>query len=347
MKTKICWLILLMVVTLLNCKKKGTIERSEMPIAITNNAVCGINIGEQAFVYLFGGLTSGKTYKDITLKSFKYDVTQNVWQEIDPLPDTMGKIAAAASVLKGKIYIVGGYHVFADGHEKSSVKVHVYDPVSDHFLDDAADLPTPIDDHVQAVWRDSLIYVVSGWSDQNNVRTVQVFEPKNNVWHYGTSLPNEYSYAVFGSSGIIIEDQIYFAGGAGNRRNKNFPLQSHVRTGYINPQNALDINWQTIQHNDAKVYRTGVTIIDDKPAWIGGAGISYNYNGIAYTGPAVEPFDQAIIFNPKTNKISKLKTGMPKIMDLRGVAQFRGYFIIAGGMEENQKVSRRTTITYH
>ncbi len=103
------------------------------------------------------------------------------------------KIASAASVVKGKIYIIGGYHVFPDGHEKSSSKIHIYDPALNQYLENGADLPTPIDDHVQAVWNDSLIYVISGWSDSLIVNLVQVYNPGSH-WHYASSFPDEPGY---------------------------------------------------------------------------------------------------------------------------------------------------------
>lgn len=324
------------------CDQNPIEELAELSIPITNNAVCGVVVDGKEYVYSFGGLGAGKTHEDITLRSFRLDVQANIWTEIDPLPDTMPKIAAAASVVKGKIYIIGGYHVFPDGHEKSSPKVHVFDPVKNQYLDNAADVPTPIDDQVQAVWQDSLIYVITGWSDSLNVDKVQVFKPEANHWHYGTSLPDEYSYNVFGGSGTIVGNTIYYAGGAGNRQNKNFPIQSYIRTGQINPENPLDIKWSTAEIENAGIYRSGAFNINNKPAWIGGADLSYNYNGISYTKKPVEPLSQILIYDEGENTIGKSPIQIPAIMDMRGVAQFNGFIIICGGIEANQKVTNRT-----
>lgn len=335
------------VALLLGCSKPSGIKNlADMPIAVTNNAVCGVTINGEDYVYSFGGLSSGKTYKDITLRSFRLKISANMWEEIDPLPDTMGKIASAASVLKDKIYIVGGYHVFPDGHEKSSAKVHVYDPASNKYLEDAQDIPTPIDDQVQAIWKDSLLYVVSGWSDSLNVGLVQVYEPTQNVWQYGTSVPDVYSYSVFGSSGVIVGNELYFAGGAGNRKNKNFPIQSYVRIGRINPGNALEIVWNTTAIEAAGIYRPGAMAYSGQPAWLNGADLSYNYNGVAYTGPKVEPLAQLLVFDKATKTLRKAHLEVPRVMDLRGVASFEDYFVVAGGMLAQQRVSNKTFLTY-
>ena len=312
-----------------------------LPIPVTNNAVCGIEIAGRKYVYSFGGLGAGKTHSDITLRSFRLDLASNVWAEIEALPDTMPKIAAAASVVNGKIYIIGGYHVFPNGHEKSSAKVHVFDPMTNKYLDNAADIPTAIDDQVQAVWKDSLIYVATGWSDSLNVGLVQVFNPALNQWQYGTSLPNEYSYNVFGGSGTIVDNKLYFAGGAGNRQHKNFPIQSFMRTGQINPEDPLAILWQTQKIENAGIYRSGAIIINNQPAWIGGASLSYNYNGIAYTKQPAEPLKQILIYDNKKFTLKKSELVAPPIMDMRGVAQFDDTIIIVGGMEVGQQVSNK------
>ncbi len=317
-------------------------ELAEMPMAITNHAIASVEVGGKDYVYTFGGLEAGKTYSDITLRSFKYDVSENIWSEIAALPDTMGKVAAAASTVAGKIYIVGGYHVFPDGHEKSSSKVHVYNPISDQFLDDAEDIPIPIDDQVQVVWHDSLIYIVSGWSDSLNINKVQVFDPSNNRWQIADDLPNTPEFSIFGATGVCIGDQLYFAGGAGNRQDGNFPLQPFLRIGEINPDKPIAITWRSEKDENARLYRPGVGIIDQSPIWIGGASQSYNYNGIAYVGNPVEPISDLRIFNTQDGSWEKQDKEL-SIMDLRGAAQIDDTsLVIAGGIGSGQVVSSKT-----
>jgi hypothetical protein len=329
-------------VTIVSCSVGVQIEElADMPMAITNHAITAVEIDGKDYVYTFGGLGEGKTNEDITLQSFKYDVEANIWTEIASLPDTMGKLAAAASTVNGKIYIIGGYHVFPDGHEKSSAKVHVYDPTANRFLADAADIPIPIDDQVQVVWRDKLIFVISGWSDSLNINTVQIFDPLKNQWQMGNDLPNTPEFSVFGSTGVCVEDQIYFAGGAGNRQEGNFPLQSFIRVGSIDPDQPTQVSWISSENDNARLYRPGVGLIDGNPVWIGGATQSYNYNGIAYVGNPVEPMQELRSFDSSTSAWT-IKHLEYKVMDLRGSAQIGDKtIIIAGGMGANQTVSKK------
>lgn len=332
---------ILLAFALLSCEVSKPLDPPDMPMAVSNNAVVGIQVDGKDYVYSFGGIGTGKTHVDITLRSFKYSVEESLWTEIASLPDTMGKIASAASVVKGKIYIIGGYYVFPDGHEKSSAKVHIYDPSTDQFLEDGADLPTPIDDHVQAVWQDSLIYVATGWSDSLNVNTVQVYTPGKH-WHYATSLPDEANWKVFGSSGVIVDDDIYFLGGAGNREDGNFPIKSYLRIGHINPENPLDIEWEAAESDLARIYRPAAIEINGQPHWIGGSSKSYNYNGIAYTGEKVNPVTTARFFNSENGKMKLAEFQVPEAMDLRGIAELsNGDLMIVGGMTKGQIVSNK------
>lgn len=329
--------------TIVSCSNEMHIEElAPMPIAITNHAIAAVEVSGEDYVYTFGGLGEGKTHEDITLRSFKYDVASNIWSEIGALPDTMGKVAAAASTVNGKIYIIGGYHVFPDGHEKSSAKVHVYDPATDQFLADATDIPIPIDDQVQVVWQDKLIYVISGWCDSLNINKVQVFDPAKNQWHPGNDLPLTPEFSVFGSTGVCVGNQIYFAGGAGNRQDGNFPLQSFLRIGSINPDNPTQVSWSSSENENARLYRPGVGVIDGQPVWVGGAAQSYNYNGIAYVGNPVEPLEALRSFDPSSGSWTDQPLAL-KVMDLRGAAQIGNKdIIIAGGMGATQLVSNRT-----
>ena len=169
-----------------------------MPERVSNNAVVAAKVNGQSFVYSFCGIDSTKIWSGIHLKAWRYDVEAKKWESLPEVPDPNGgKIAASANVVNGKIYIIGGYHVASNGSETSSDKVHVFDPVTNAWLPDAAPIPVPIDDQVQVVWRDSLIYVVTGWSNTTNVTEVQIFNPATNEWSAGTPVPNQNDYKVF------------------------------------------------------------------------------------------------------------------------------------------------------
>ena len=135
-----------------------------LPEAVSNNAVVEGFINDIPYLYSFGGIDETKLYSGIHKRSYRYNIQTGEAQQILDLPDAMGKIGSAASRIGNIIYISGGYHVFSNGSELTSGKMHRYDIINNEYLEDAPDIPVPTDDHVQAVWRDQLIYLITGWN---------------------------------------------------------------------------------------------------------------------------------------------------------------------------------------
>lgn len=315
-------------------------ELASMPEAVANNAVAAATVSGVSHVYSFGGIDTSKIYSGIHLRSFRYNTQTDIWDTIAPLPDTLGKIAAGASTVKNIIYIIGGYHVFASGNELSSGKVHRYDPENNVYLTDGADIPVAIDDQVQAVYNDSLIFVVTGWSNTTNVPDVQIYNPALDVWSVGTPVPDNGSYKSFGASGTIIGDTLYYFGGA--RIGFNFPIQPNFRKGYINPADPTQITWsQSVPNVNFVGYRMAATSTNGYVCWVGGANQTYNFNGLAYSnGNGVDPNNRNIYFKPDKGWGLDFSFNYP--MDLRGVAEVSDAIkYITGGMLENQVVSNK------
>lgn len=316
-------------------------ELTPMPKAISNNAVTEGYINGNPYVFSFGGIDTSKIYSGITNESFRYDITNDVWDTIPPLPNSINHIAAAASYVNGIIYIIGGYSVASNGSEVSSKKVHRYDPVTNSYLQDGVNLPIAIDDQVQAVYKDSLIYIVTGWSNTTNVFNVQIYDTYLDSWSFGTAVSGS-SSRVFGSTGTIIGDTIFYFGGA--TTGTNFPTSNYLRKGFINPMSPNQIIWQVGVPNTAvRAYRPSCTNIGSEPIWVGGSSVSYNYNGIAYNGSGgVTPNNSIIKY--ANGQIQELfpQTGLIP-MDLRGLASISDSIkYIVGGMNLNQQVSNKT-----
>jgi len=327
-----------------------------LPEPVSNNAVCEGWANDTGYVYSFGGIDSTKIWSGIHLRSFRYNTITNIWDTIPTLPDTLGKIAAAASWVDSIIYIIGGYHVYGNHNEASSAKVHRFDPRTNTYLSDGADIPIPIDDHVQAVWNDSLIYVITGWSNTGNVPNVQIYDPANDTWYVGDPLPTSSLYMAFGASGSIVGNTIYYHGGS--RSGFNFPAQSIIRIGQINPKNPLQISWSSTSTSHTNYRPWSLTDHNGLVHFIGGSGVSYNYNGIAYNGSGgVNPHEYAYYYDTINNSLDTaiiISNTIKLPMDLRGSANFlsgipthnKAWFL-AGGMEKNQTVSNKTIrLTY-
>ena len=335
-------LLLLCFTTILSAQHWELSEMAPMPERVSNNAVCEGFINGEPYVYSFAGIDSTKIWSGIHLKSFRYSVNDNLWETIEPLPAAMTKIAASASRVGDIIYIIGGYHVFAGGSEVSSDEVHRYDIVNNTYLTDGAAIPKAIDDQTQGVWRDSLIYVVTGWSDFGNVTNVQIYNPAEDSWAVGTPIPNDNDYKSFGSSGTIIGDTIYYFGGATS--SGNFPIQNDFRIGIINPEDPTEITWSKQTFGvDVNGYRIAAAKSKGKAFWVGGSSVSYNFNGIAYNGSGgVPPANRSLYYEPETGMWEEdFSTPLP--MDLRSLAEINDTVkFIVGGMLDDQWVSNKT-----
>ncbi|MBW8050353.1 MAG: T9SS type A sorting domain-containing protein [Cytophagales bacterium] len=321
-------------------------ELNPMPEKVSNNAVAAAVKDSVTYVYSFMGIDSTKLWSGIHLKAFRYNTQTNVWDTIAPVPDNLTRIAASANTVKNKIYIIGGYHVYANNSEVSSNKIFIYDPQSDSYSQ-GVNLPVAIDDQVQVVWRDSLIFIITGWSNTGNVSSVQIYNPALDTIMQGTPVPNNNLYKAFGASGVIIGDTIYYCGGVEHSTWKNV---NFLRKGVINPVDPSDITWTNPATNPGdKGYRMGAVVYGNTGFWIGGAGNSYNYDGIAYDGTGgVDPLDRIMAYHAKS-QTWEVDTATPfSVMDLRNITQIdSNQYIIAGGMLPGQAVSNRAfLLTY-
>ncbi len=312
-----------------------------MPEPVSNNSVVEAFAGDTLCVYSFTGISEGLNPEDIHLKSWRYNSILEEWTQLPDVDDFQGKIAAGASTVKNVIYLIGGYHVFPNFSEQTSEKVHRFDPEANVWLEDGADIPVPIDDHVQAVWRDSLIFVITGWSQNTNVDDVQIYDPANDTWMAGTSTPNSNVFKAFGASGTIIGDTIYYYGGT-KISGFNFVASNEFRKGVINPEDPTDILWSLEPDiNLPDGYRMACTSFGNEVIWIGGAETAYNFDGLAYSGGAVVPPHQEVRTYNTLNSIWSVFENSPfAIMDLRGIARVsEEEWIIAGGMTTNAQVT--------
>lgn len=324
-------------------------QKADMPMATANNAVIGAMVNGNPFAYSFCGIDTSLTNDGIHLRSFKYDVVNDQWALLPDVPDTLGKIAASASLVDGIIYVIGGYHVF-DGppFELSSNKVHRFDTQTDSWLSDGADVPVAIDDQVQVVWRDSLIMVVTGWSNTTNVPDVQIYDPANDTWLTGTSVPNNSLYKAFGANGHILGDTLYYYGGAAS--SFNFPARQQLRKGYIDPSDPTQISWFHDNDTPGTLYRPGAAKLDSAIHWIGGASTSYNYDAVAYNGSGVVSPTMEIRSYRADAGWSVADPAMIDslpVMDIRGVAEFSqlgsiGTVYLLGGIGFDQEVLNTT-----
>ena len=308
-----------------------------LPEPITNQATAVLKKSKEEYIYTFFGLSNSKQSHGVHRKVFRTNMKTGESKMIGLVPDSLGRLASSASTIRNKAYVVGGYGVYQNGKEISSKQVFIFDPGSESFSK-GADLPVAIDDQVQAVWRDSLLYVISGWNDSNNVQAVQIYNPATNHWKLATPLPNELTAAVFGGCGTITGDTIYILGGATFA--KFYPPSRQFYKGIINPADPSKINWINAGDYPGEFrYRAVAFAKEGKVYFWGGSNETYNYNGISYQAKRpVEPNKTVLIYDIKSGLFTTKIAGTP-IMDLRNevyTSDKRWY--VAGGIGPGQQL---------
>lgn len=329
--------IALATVSLISAQNWTIQEVGNLPFATSNNAVALAYQNGQPTIYSFAGIDTSLKNKGIHLKTGAVNLTTGVSTQYAEVPDTLGKVAAGASTVGNTIFVIGGYHVFNDGSELSSNKVHCFNPETGTWEADRSPLPVAIDDHVQAVWNDSLIYIITGWSNTRSVPSVQIYNPTEDQWTTGTPVPDNNRFTAFGASGTIIGNTIYYLSGAS--MSSNFPATFWLRIGDINTSNPHEIAWRdSLLSPSDKYYRSACANVGGFPLWFGGSSTTYNYNGLAYTNTSVvNPSNQSLLLTPTaTTRVTT--PNLP--MDLRGVGDLDiTTKILAGGMYANREVS--------
>lgn len=323
-------------------------EVAPLPITSANNAVSHSFINNNKFIYSFGGVSDSLHYSNIHQRVFKYDVSNDLWAEKESIPDTLGKISSSASFVKNKIYLIGGKYVQSNGTETSSNNVHIYNPYLDTFEINGSPLPIPVHDHVQSVWRDSLIYIISGFSNTQTVPDVQIYNPSFDSWTIGTATPNNPQHKSFGASGYILNDTIYYFGGA--NQDPTIQTVNYFRKGVIDKDNPSQINWSIIYSNlGDPVYRGACSGHNQTLFWIGGSKQAYSYNALEYyTSNVVYPNHRVLEYDMKKNIYTNSYISPYHVMDLKGIAKLGGgNWIITGGIDSLQQASNRTFLLHN
>ena len=315
-------------------------SRSPMPVLRSNLATTSLVVNDTPFVYCFMGLDSSKACgTGIRLESFRYNTITDSWAQIADVPDTEGRIAASASGVNGKVYLIGGYKVFSNCDEFTSPRVDIYDPLTDTWsLGDS--VPIRTDDHVQVVYKDSLIFCISGWSQNTNTRFVQVYDTYLDQWQNKGNIP---SLGLFGHAGGLSGDSILYLDGV--RITNQFVL---VNAAYLATIDSVTLNLSYTSlgmHPGDRVYRGGGFAFGGRIAFTGGTNNAYNVDGIGYNNvPSVES-GRTFGYDLASGTWEDYARNPDSVMDVREIAQVNGNeFYVIGGMEANQSVTNKVSV---
>lgn len=315
-------------------------EIGKLPVRVTNNAVCEGFIDGTPYLFSFGGCDSTRTYKGVHKKCYRVNLETKEVLRLPNLPDADGKMAAAATRIGNIIYIGGGYYEYENEAEFSSSKMHRYDIKANKFLEDAPDMPFAVADHVQVVWKDKLIYVVSGWKDVENIKEVQIYDPEKNTWSAGSSTWDTNSFKAFGAAGVVVADTIFYFGGAASTI--QYPVRYQVRRGHIDPANPTSIKWSRTTPDIKQMgYRTVGAYVNEQLHWVGGSEDTYGLSGESYNSLSMgQPSNRMLTVQPDTSLTIQKLNEIP--MDLRGLANISEHTkYIAGGMLADAEVTNK------
>ncbi len=321
---------------------RQTQEVPPLPLPVSNNAVVAVTSGGHEYLVSFAGLGPGRTHSDTLARSFVYDSATGKWQETDPVPGNVGRLAAVAAAAGDKAYVFGGYTVAEDGSEVSTPWVHSFDPSTGRYVE-RAPMPLPVDDAVAVTHEERYIYLISGWHDLGNVNLVQRYDTVTNSWIQATPTPGP---AVFGHAGGIAGDRIVYCDGvaieAHADRRRDFVAVENCFLGLIDEDDGRRIDWRIIPaHPGPPRYRMAASGVGDEILFIGGSENPYNYNGIGYDGEPSQPANNALLFDVGSGRWRKLEFVGEPTMDHRGLVGFSGQWVTIGGMAKDQEVTRR------
>jgi N-acetylneuraminic acid mutarotase len=261
------------------------------------------------------------------------------WTPIAPVPGP-ARFGASAQVVRGKVYLIGGRSLGADGVERTVGMVDVYDPTSDAWTS-AASMPTPVADAASSVWRDSLVYVIAGRGDTGAVSDVQIFDPGTNRWARANSVIGG---AVYGHSGAIARDAIVYLDGARGGAGSEIPgtLEAAAWRGEIDPNNPTVIGWTRLpEHPGAPLFGGAAGVVGTRVLFLGGSDQAHDRAGLGAGGRPASPMALGLSYDVASSGWRYLRVPPTPTMDHRALLRAGGYLLIVGGMEQGATPSTR------
>jgi hypothetical protein len=220
--------------------------------------------------------------------------------------------------------------------------VDIYDPLRDSYSA-GAPLPVAVDDAVSGVWRNRLIFLVSGWAGAGNAKNVQVYDPRQDRWRQATPIPGP---PVFGHAGGIVGDSIVYCDGVkiDLASEQRFVLSRLCFRGEIDPSDPVRITWSGIPpHPGGGKYRMAAGVLSSagKIAFVGGSGNPYNYNGVGYDGIPSAPSSATFLYDPGRKRWERASRNIVPTMDHRGLVGAGDTLTLIGGMTSRGRVTPR------
>jgi hypothetical protein len=266
---------------------------------------------DTGFIYLISGADAAFANSTLNLR---YNTVTGAYTTMAPIP--LSRIQITPQHVNGKIYVIGGYSA---GFTAANTN-QIYD-IATNTWSTGAPMPTAVGDYAAAVYMDSLIYYVGGYSgvDQN---LVQIYNTYTNTWSAGTPKTGT---AVAGCRMGISGNKIVFMGGYSQTL---AATQSDALLGTINSATPTTITWTTLPS-----YPAG-------PAGRHGAGTAFIDNGLVYfaggdpNGQGLQVMNAAYAYNTIMNQWevgTNMPVGVSNINSLAGVLNTDSLYMVTMG----------------
>ncbi|WP_240792651.1 Kelch repeat-containing protein [Bacillus pumilus] len=184
------------------------------------------------------------------LHSVKADTVE--WKEQADLPEA--RVGASSGVVDGKIYVIGGQ---GPTQRQGADQTFVYDPEKNEWSSKTS-MPTPRYGAATAILNDQ-IYVIGGMSTDGVVKTVEVYNTKNDSWEKLEDIPLETKvspYRIYASS---VKGKILVVTKEGNYQMKTYSYDPDTKKW--EKKSSLDyiVTAGTLNEIDGKLYLSGGT----------------------------------------------------------------------------------------
>ena len=317
-----------------------------LPEPLSNNAVAEVKTRGDLYLFSFMGIGPKKTWDEVSTSAYILDPYLGRWKQIRNVPGTAGRLAAVAVGAREHVFLFGGYTIDAQGGEVTVSDVNVYQPLTDRWSR-GADLPVPVDDSVAGVYRERYIYLVSGWSKNDAVNSVQLYDTEKNQWAQATPIPGR---PVFGHAGAIAGDTLVYVDGAYRNPSGSpkYIASDECWIGKIDHKHPATIAWSKLPpHPGNARYRiaAGGSGKDQMIYFSGGTSNPYNFNGIGYNGEPSAPSPYTFAFNLRSGKWETLNAEAANpTMDHRGLLVLPEGLVLVGGMAKGQTVTPQVAV---
>lgn len=308
----------------------------DLSVPVSNNAVTAADQDGHRIVFSLLGIGASKLYDAITNAAYMFGAGSDGWAVMPAVPG-LGRLASTAQYLGGRVYLFGGYTVNAQATEHTLPHLDIFSTTTGTWTR-GADIPIPVDDSVSGVYENRYVYLISGWSESDNVDRVQLYDTVTDTWLQATPIAGR---PVFGHSGSILGNEVIYCDGV-YRSSNGFAASKDCWLGSIEPNDPTRITWTQLPgHPGAARYRiaSGGDLARGKVWFVGGTDNPYNYDGIGYDGRPSEPSSVVFAWDMSEGAWQLLTDSAPASMDHRGLVVGPDALVTVGGMDAGQRVS--------